>query len=70
MASTILVIGYYDSKEVDSFSWWQDLPNISEYDTIIIDTTKLVRHWGGRIEHFSGNDYTLLHDSDLDDKID
>jgi hypothetical protein len=70
MGSTILVIGYYDSREVDSFSWWQDLPNISEYDTIIIDTTKLVRHWAGRIEHVSENDYTLLHESDLDDKID
>lgn len=69
MGATVLVIGYYGSKEVDSFSWWQDLPNISEYDTIILDTTKLHKHWGGRIEHVSENNYKLLQENDLDARV-
>jgi len=67
--NAILLIGNYVSSEVDSYSWWQDLPNISEYDTIILDTTKLRSHWDGRLEHVEESTYTLLGENDLDDRI-
>ena len=68
--SNTVVLGYYDSKEVDSFLWWKELPNISEYDTIILDTAQLLNHWSGRIEHVAGDDYRLTEPNSLDDKVD
>lgn len=64
MSKNILVIGTYTSEDVDSYDWWQQLPNISEYDTIILDTTKILRFMenSGRLEHREGNVYTIDDD--------
>ena len=52
MSSRVLVIGTYFGEGVDSFDWWQKLPNLSDYGTIILDTTKILHFWSmaGRLK--------------------
>lgn len=71
MSKNILVIGTYTSEDVDSYDWWQQLPNISEYDTIILDTTKILRFMenSGRLEHREGNVYTIDDESEAYKRI-
>lgn len=47
-----MVIGSYIGAGVDSFDWWQKLPNLSDYGTVILDTTKIFYFWyvGGRLK--------------------
>lgn len=61
MSEKVLVIGTYLAEGVDSFDWWQQLPNISEYDTIILDTTKIFGfiETSGRLEHRKDNIYAI-----------
>lgn len=64
MRNNVLVIGVYVGEHVDSYDWWQQLPNISEYDTIILDTTSILRYLqnSGRLEHRKDNIYAMDDD--------
>ena len=52
MNSKVLVIGTYFGEGVNSFDWWQKLPNLSDYSTVILDTTKIFHFWyiAGRLK--------------------
>lgn len=52
MRGKVLVIGTYSGEGVDSFDWWQKLPNLSDYGTVILDTTKILHFWNmaGRLK--------------------
>jgi len=54
--SNILVIGTYRSEHVDSFDWWQKLPNLSDYDIVILDTSRITHFWliAGRLGNWKG----------------
>lgn len=67
MSDKVLVIGTYLAEGVDSFDWWQQLPNISEYDTIILDTTKILRFMEntGRLEHVKDNIYAVDDENEM-----
>jgi len=59
MNSEVLIIGTYYSGSLQSYGWSSELPNLSDYDTIIVDTTKILYGWliGGRVKHLGGNYY-------------
>jgi hypothetical protein len=67
MSKNVLVIGTYLDKGVDSYDWWQQLPNISEYDTIILDTTRILRYVEslGRLEHIKENLYAVDDENEI-----
>jgi len=67
MSDKVLVIGTYLAEGVDSFDWWQQLPNISEYDTIVLDTTKILYFMEntGRLEHVNDNIYAVDDDKEI-----
>lgn len=71
MSKNVLIIGSYSVEGIDSFSWFQELPNISDYDTIILDTARIFVSWSlaGKLKHFKGNIYFLQNPSELDKKI-
>jgi len=71
MGKRVLLIGTYFAEGVDSFDWWQELPNITEYDTIILDTTRIFNFWSiaGRVEQLAENEYFLPTANDQDKKI-
>jgi len=52
MGGKVLVIGTYSGEGVDSFDWWQKLPNLSDYGTLILDTTRIFLYWNmaGRLK--------------------
>jgi len=61
MSKNTLVIGTYISGDADSYDWWQKLPNVAEYDTIILDTTRIFGFMAnsGRLEHTEDNIYAI-----------
>ncbi|MBA7610860.1 hypothetical protein ES703_18074 [subsurface metagenome] len=71
MSKNILIIGSYSAEGVDSFSWWQELPNLSDYDTVILDTTKIYTYWalGGRLKDSVYYDYSISNINEQDERI-
>jgi hypothetical protein len=71
MSKNVLVIGTYSAEGVDSFNWFQELPYLPDYDTIILDTTKIFNFWSlaGRVKHLGANRYKLSKVTELDEKI-
>jgi hypothetical protein len=70
----VLVIGTFnsqDSKAVDSYRWWSDLPNLSDYKTIILDPTRILNDYlySQRITLSSGYKYLFSKTDDQDWKI-
>lgn len=61
MSNNVLVIGDYQMTGVDSFKWWQELPNISDYKTIILDTNQIFTSWAStsRLKKISDVHYVL-----------
>jgi hypothetical protein len=57
----VLVIGCHLFEGVESFDWFQDLPNISDYDIVILDTPRIFTFLSlaGRLEHLGENEYSL-----------
>lgn len=57
----ILLISSHSFEGVDSFNWFEELPQISDYDIIILDTPRIFSFWSlaGRLEHLGGNEYSL-----------
>lgn len=56
VSKNVLIIGTYLAEGIDSFDWWQELPNLSDYKTIILDTTKILNFWymAGRLKQQGG----------------
>ncbi len=61
MNKNILIIGTYYDKTMDSYRWWSELPNLSDYDTIILDPTRILHDYlySGRVKQLSGTRYLL-----------
>lgn len=71
MNKNILIIGTYFDKAVDSSRWWSELPNLSDYSTIILDPTRIIHDWlyDGRVKPLSRNRYVLSDKNEQDDRI-
>lgn len=71
MSKNVLVIGTYSAEGVDSFDWFQELPYLPDYDTIILDTTRIFNSWAytGRVKQFEENGYLLSNVNDTDEKM-
>lgn len=71
MNKNILIVGTYFDKAVDSYRWWSELPNLSDYKTIILDPTRILHDWlySGRVKPISRNRYLLSDKNEQDDKI-
>lgn len=69
--SNILVIGTYSSEGIDSVSWWQELPNLSDYDVIILDISKITSVWriSGRLGDWKSGGYMVSNVNEQDRKI-
>ncbi len=70
MKNNILIIGAYFDKAVDSYRWCSDLPNLSDYKTIILDPTRILHDYlySGRVKQLSGTRYLLSDKNEQDDK--
>ncbi len=71
MSNDILIIGTYFDNAVNSSRWWSELPNLSDYKTIILDPTRIIHDWlySGRVKPFSRNRYLLSDKNEQDGKI-
>lgn len=71
MNKNILLIGTYSAEGIDSFGWWQELPYLPDYDTIILDPTRIINFWSlaGRIKQLGANKYKLSKVNESDEKI-
>ncbi len=71
MNKNILIIGTYFDDAVDSYSWSSELPNLSDYETIILDPTRIIYNWLhlGRLKPISRNSYIISDRNEQDDKI-
>ena len=71
MNKNILIIGTYFDRTVDSYRWWSELPNLSDYETIILDPTRIIHDWlySGKVKPLSRNRYLLSDKNEQDDKI-
>lgn len=61
MNKKILLISSHLFQGVESFDWFQELPNIGDYGLVILDTPRIFTFWSlaGRLEHLGGNEYSL-----------
>jgi len=57
----ILLVSSHSFEGVESFDWFQELPNIGDYGLVILDTPRIFTFWSlaGRLEHLGGNEYSL-----------
>lgn len=71
MNQNILIIGTYFNKVIDSYRWWSDLPNLSDYKTLILDPTRIIHDYLylGRVKPLSRTRYLLSDKNEQDDKI-
>jgi len=72
MSNQTLLLGAYSVAGVDSFDWWQELPNLSDYDVIILDTTRILNHWlmSGRLgDYLKTGEYVLSNVDEQDKRI-
>lgn len=72
MSSKVLVIGDYHMEGVDSYDWWQELPNLTDYTKIVLDTTRIFTYLSNteRLKKQSNRCYLLENDiTDDDNKI-
>lgn len=71
MNKELLIIGSYFSESLQSYSWSSELPNLSDFDTIILDTTKILHSllMAGKLEHLDGNRYQLPNIYEDDKKM-
>lgn len=71
MNKKILLISSHSFEGVDSFDWFQELPNISDYDIVILDTPRIFTFWSlaGRLEQLGNNEYLLSETNQIDEKV-
>lgn len=57
----ILLISAHSFQGIESFDWSQDLPNISDYDVVILDIPRIFTlcSLGGKLKHLDNNRYLL-----------
>jgi len=67
----ILLIGGHPFEGVESYDWFQELTNISDYDVIILDIPRIFTFWSlaGRLEHLGGNEYSLPEIDEIAKKV-
>lgn len=66
-----MLISSASFEGIESFDWFQELPNISDYDIIILDIPRIFTFWSlaGRLEHLGGNEYSLPEIDETAEKI-
>jgi len=71
MNGNVVVIGASSIWGATAFDWWQDLPNIAEYDAIILDANSVFDYWysAGKIKHYKMNSYSIEKIDETDNKI-
>ena len=71
MNKEILLISSHSFEGVKSVGWFQGLPNISDYDIVILDTPRIFTSWslGRGLEHLGGNEYALARIDETDKKV-
>ncbi len=71
MDKSVLVIGIGDVKGIESYNWYDELPNLADFDVIILDTTKILDFWltAGRLQSQKHRSYLLSDVRDEDFKI-
>jgi hypothetical protein len=67
----ILLISSHSFEGVDSFDWFEELPNISDYDVVILDTPSIFTslHSRGRLQSLGENTWGISEPSETDSKI-
>lgn len=71
VAKNVLIIGTYYREGIDSASWSQELPYLPDYDTVILDTSKLFTYWAlaGRLDQRGDQEYFLSNVNPEDERI-
>lgn len=71
MNNKVLIIGDYHPEGVDCCYWFDELPNISDYDIVILDTTRILNFWNasGRLKHLAGNEFETSYYTETDRRI-
>ncbi|MBL7209679.1 MAG: hypothetical protein ISS52_06235 [Dehalococcoidia bacterium] len=72
MECSALIIGTHSQAEnVDVFDWAQELPSMSDYDIIILDTTKIYDLWSpeGQMKRSDGRIHSLLEKNAIHERV-
>lgn len=66
-----MLISSHSFEGVDSFDWFQELPNIADYDIIILDTPRILTFWslGGKLKSYAENQYFISKIDQIDEKV-
>jgi len=66
-----LIIGTYSTTKVDTYDWSEDLPSMSDYEKIVVDTTKIFNFWSpdGTLQDSDGEIHSLSERTVLVDRI-
>lgn len=67
----ILLISSHSFEGSESYDWFQELPNISDYDIVILDSPRIFTFWSlaGRLDDLGNNTYLLSHANSIDEKV-
>jgi len=66
-----LLISSHKFRGIESFDWFQKLPNIGDYNHVILDTPRIFTFLSsaGRLEYLGGNKYSLPEMDEITAKI-
>ena len=66
-----MLISSHSFEGVDSFDWSQELPNIADYNIIILDTPRIFTFWslGGKLKDYAENQYSISKINQIDKKV-
>jgi len=66
-----LLISSHSFEGVDSFDWSQELPNVADYNIIILDTPRILTFWslGGKLKDYAENQYSISKINQIDEKV-
>jgi len=66
-----LLISSHSFKGVKSVDWFQELPNIADYNIIILDTPRILTFWslGGKLKDYAENQYFISKINQIDEKV-
>lgn len=67
----ILLISSHSFEGADSFDWFQEFPNISDYDVVILDTPRIFTflHSRGKLQSLGENRWGIFQPSEIDTKL-
>lgn len=69
MVNSILLISSYRAEGIKSSDWFGELPNLSDYETVILDTTDISKWCIKRTKHYQGHEYIIEAPNDIDKKL-